>query len=155
MSSRIASIMCILSFFVVSCPDIRDNFHSIRLDSMQDGGKNAWGGTCHKDNKHREGEIHNIVSLIEDIEAMLYDILLRSNTSFLPPMICCSHLNEPITFDQCRRFHLSEHTFKDYLLISFAFLIICIYPYFLTVNFSLYYKSTILTNQNTGYCIEL
>ena len=46
---------------------------------MRDGGNNAWSETCHEDNKYGEGEIHNVVSLSEYMEVILYDILMEAN----------------------------------------------------------------------------
>ena len=43
---------------------------------MQDGSKNTWSGTCHKENKNGEGGMHKIVTLSECIKAILYDILV-------------------------------------------------------------------------------
>ena len=53
------------AFAHVLCPTIPSEAQN---HSMEDGGNNAWSGTCHKDNKQGEWGIQNIVSLSEYIE---------------------------------------------------------------------------------------
>ena len=80
--------MSILSDHHTSCV-----FAEAQGHPMQNGGKIAWMGTCHKDhkgNEHEERELHNIASLSEYIEASLYDILLEGNTAV--PYHPCLHL---------------------------------------------------------------
>ena len=52
-----------------------------RVTQCKMAAKTYGGELAKKDNKHEEGEIHNIVSLSEYIDAILYDILSEANTA--------------------------------------------------------------------------